>query len=57
MLIATHEVMLYAQFYTWSDEALCSLLKMELSYMLITVHGVRLYDHCYTRSEAVCSLL
>ena len=56
MLIATHEVMLYAQFYTWS-EALCSLLKMELSYMLITVHGVRLYDHCYTRSEAVCSLL
>ena len=24
--------------------------------MLITIHGVRLHDHCYTRSEAVCSL-
>ena len=25
--------------------------------MLIAIHGVKLYAHCYTRSEALCSLL
>ena len=25
--------------------------------MLISIHGVKLYAHCYTRSEAMCSLL
>ena len=25
--------------------------------MLITTHGVKLYALCYTRSEAICSLL
>ena len=28
-----------------------------VSFVLIAIHGVRLYDHCYTTSEAVCSLL
>ena len=25
--------------------------------MLIAIHGVKLYCQCYTRSEAICSLL
>ena len=25
--------------------------------MLIAIHGVKLYAHCYTWSEALCSLL
>ena len=25
--------------------------------MLIAIHGVKLYDHCYTWTEALCSLL
>ena len=25
--------------------------------MLITIHEVKLYAQCYTRSEAICSLL
>ena len=25
--------------------------------MLISIHGVKLYAQCYTRSEAICSLL
>ena len=25
--------------------------------MLIAIHGVKLYGQCYTRSEAICSLL
>ena len=25
--------------------------------MLISIHGVKLYAYCYTRSEAMCSLL
>ena len=59
MLIAIHGVKLYAQSYTCS-EALCSLLYMESSFMLITMHGVsfmlnaiqgvKLFCHCYTRS-------
>ena len=26
-------------------------------YMLIAIHGVKLQAQCYTRSEAICSLL
>ena len=25
--------------------------------MLIAIHGVKLYAHCYTRSEDLCALL
>ena len=32
------------------SEALCSLLYMECSLMLIAIHGVKLYAHCYTWS-------
>ena len=42
MLNATQEVKLYAQCYTVS-EAICSLLYIELSIMLISIHGVKLY--------------
>ena len=30
---------------------------MKESVMLIAIHGVKLYAHCYSRSEAMCSLL
>ena len=30
---------------------------MELSYLLNAIHGVKLYTQCYTRSEAISSLL
>ena len=49
-------VKLYAHCYT-SSEAICSLLYMEGSIMLISIHGVTLYVHYYSRSEAMCSLL
>ena len=26
-------------------------------FMLIAIHGLKLYAHCYTWSEALCSLL
>ena len=66
MLIAINGVKLYAHYYTWSklyaqcytrSEAICSLLYVELSFMLNAIHGVKLYPHCYTSSEALCSLL
>ena len=38
-------------------EAICSLLYIEGSILLISIHGVALYAHCYARSEAMCSLL
>ena len=56
MLIAIHGVKLYGQCYTRS-EAICSLLYMELSFMLNAVQGVKLYAHCNTWSKAICSLL
>ena len=42
MLNATQGVKLYAHCYTMS-EAICSLLYIELSIMLISIHGVKLY--------------
>ena len=45
MLIALHGVKRCAHSKTRS-EALCSLLYMELSYMLIAIHGVKLYAQC-----------
>ena len=56
MYIAIHEVKRYAHCYTRS-EAICSLLYMELSFMLNAIQGVKLYAHCYTWSESLCSLL
>ena len=53
MLIAIHGVELYGQCYTRS-EAICSLLYMELSFMLNAVQGVKLYAHCNTWSKALC---
>ena len=46
MLISMHVVKVCAHCYTWS-EALCSLLYMERSIMLITIHGVKRYVQCY----------
>ena len=40
----------------WS-EVLCLFLYMERSIALVVIHGVKLYAQCYTRSEAICSLL
>ena len=56
MLIVAHGVKLYAHYYTWS-EALCSLLRMELSFTLYPVHGEKLCAHCYKSREVICSLL
>ena len=56
MVIAIHGVKICAQCFTRS-EAICSLLFMEGTIMLISRHGVMLYAHCYARSEAMCSLL
>ena len=56
MLIAIHGVKLYAQCYTKSV-AICSLLYVELCFMLNAIQGVRLYPHCYASSETLCSLL
>ena len=56
MLIAIHGVILYAQCYAMS-EAICSLLCIELSFILIALQGVKLYPHCYTWSEALCLVL
>ena len=51
MLIPIHGVKLYAQYYTRGKfyahcftwiEALCSLLYMNRSFMLIVIHGVKL---------------
>ena len=47
MLNATQGVNTYAHWYTGS-EAICSLLYIELSIMLISIHGVKLYAHCCT---------
>ena len=47
MFIEVHEVKHYAHFYTRS-EALCSLLYKEGCYVLIAIHGVKLYAYCYT---------
>ena len=56
MVNAVQGVKLYAHCYTWS-EAICSLLYIEGSILLISILGVALYAHCYARSEAMCSLL
>ena len=53
MLNATQGVKLYAHCYTRS-EAICSLLYIELSIMLISIHGVKLYASVI---EALFSLL
>ena len=53
MLFAIHGVKLYS--YTWS-EALCSLLHIELSFMIIAIHEMKRHAHCYTWSEALCSM-
>ena len=60
MLIALHEVMRYAHCYIYGvklygqcytrSEAICSLLYMELSFMVNAIQGVKLYAHCYTWS-------
>ena len=41
MLIAIQRVKLCSHYYTWS-EALCSLVCIKLSVMLIAIHGVKL---------------
>ena len=46
MLFAIHGMKLCAHCYTRSD-AICSLLCMELSFMLIVIHEFKLYAHCY----------
>ena len=56
MLILVLRLKLCAQCYTRS-EAICSLLYMELSFMLNAIQGVKLYAQSYTRSEALCSLV
>ena len=56
MLIAIHELKLYAHCYTFS-EALSSFLYMVRSFELIVIHGVKFYAHCYKWSEALCSML
>ena len=33
------------------------LIAIHGGFMLIPIHGVKLYAQCYTRSEAMCSLL
>ena len=65
MHIAIHGVKLYAlsykrreicaHCYKWT-EVTCSMLYMELSFMLIPIHEVKLCAHCYTWSEALCEL-
>ena len=55
MLIAMHDVRLYAHYNTWS-EALCSMLRMERSYMLYAIHGVTLCAHCYIGREGIFTL-
>ena len=62
MLIAIHGVRFYAH-----CEALCPLLYMDRCFMLIPIHVVKLYAQCYTRgkvyahcctwSEAICSIV
>ena len=47
MLNAILGVKLNTQCYTRS-EAISSLLYMERSIMLVTIHGVKLYAYCYT---------
>ena len=47
MLIAIHGVKHYDQSFTRS-EAICSLLYIERSIMLVTIHGVKLYAHCFS---------
>ena len=56
MLISIQGVKLYAQCYTRS-EAMCSLLYMELNFMLIATHEVKRSAHCYTWIEALGSML
>ena len=46
MVNAVQGVKLYAHCYTLS-EAICSLLYIEGSILLISIHGVALYAHCY----------
>ena len=53
MLIAMHGVKPCAHCYTRS-EAICSLLYMQLSFMLIPIHEAKHYAHYYTWSEALC---
>ena len=45
MLIPIHRVKLYPM-----------LFKGE-SFMLIAIHGLKLYSHCYTCFDTLCSLL
>ena len=47
MLNAILGVKLYTQCYA-RNEAISSLLYMERSIMLVTIHGVKLFAHCYT---------
>ena len=56
MHITVYGVKLYAHCYTRS-EAVCSLLCIELSFMLNAIHRVKLYAHCYAWSEAIYLLL
>ena len=55
MRIAKHGVKLYSLCYTRS-EAICSLLHIECSFMIIAIHEMKRHDHCYTWSEALCSI-
>ena len=50
MIIATQGVRQFARCFKRSD-VIHSLLYMELSYMLILIHGVKLYAQCYTRGK------
>ena len=50
MLIAIHGVKLYGQCYTRS-EAICSLRYMEVSFMLIIIHQLKLYAHSNAWNE------
>ena len=63
MLIRIHRVKLYAQCFT-RGKAICSLLNVDCSFVLIaihganlyafSIHGMKLYAHSYTWSEAFC---
>ena len=56
MRIAKHGVKLYSLCYTRS-EAICSLLHIKCSFMIIAIHEMKCHAHCYTWSEALSSIL
>ena len=53
MLIPIHGVKHYAQCCK-KGESSCSLLYMDSGLMLIVVHELKLYAHCYSWCKALC---